>query len=241
MQIKELRLNVQFEYIKEIRKYIYDIEEFLRENNLCDKLNQVPPVPDNVEPQIERLSSVKELENKTVKIFISQASITILFIYKASLGFEETVKKDIEYVAKISQDIKDLLSEKYSSFKINYEGLILASSKRILKDDKVSIEKFNINRSIVEERTKVVKDIDKKHTEMIEKSFLEYYNDVKPNINPMAKKTNLNTFVGWDYILVIEIDNRIEYNNSEDNDMSLPLDYDFAYTKIEEYFNKEIN
>ena len=48
MQIKELRLNVQFEYIKEIRKYIYDIEEFLRENNLCDKLNQVPPVPDNV-------------------------------------------------------------------------------------------------------------------------------------------------------------------------------------------------
>lgn len=241
MQIKELRLNVQFEYIKEIRKYIYDIEEFLTQNNLCDKLNQVPPVPDDIEPQIERLSSVKELEDKTVKIFISQASITILFIYKVSCVFENTVKKDIEFITKTSKDIQNILVTKYPSFKINYEGLILASLQKILKDDKISIKKFNINTTLVEYRTKAVKEIDKKHTKMTEKSFVEFYAAVKPNMNPMAIKTKSSNLLGWDYILVIEISNRLEYNNTKDENISLPLDYDFAYTKIEEYFDKEIN
>ena len=241
MNIKELRLNIQFEYIKEIRKYIYDIEEFLTQNNLCDTLNQVPPIPDEIEPQIERLSSLKEEKDKTIQIFVSQASISILFIYKITGGVKDYVKKDIEYITKISNNIKNLLSKKYKSFQINFEGLILASSKHILKEDKTSKDKFNIDFSLVEKRERVLNEIDDKHIEMVEKSFLKFYNNTKANINPMAIKNNTNNLLGWDYILVIEVNNKLEYNNSQDENISLPLDFDFAYTKLEERFNKESN
>lgn len=240
MQIKELRLNIQFEYIREIRKYAYDIEELLRKNNLCDVLNPVPPIPDDFEPQIERLSTIKTEENKTVNIFISQASISILFVYITPLNIEDCFEKDLEYMSNISKDIKSLLKDKNSTFKVNFEGLIVATSETILKNNISLINKLSLDDGIEEDRKKITREIDSKHFEGIEKSAVKFYTDIIPNINIMSIKNNKDNFVGWNYILVLEINNRLEYHNSKDEDlMNMELDLAFAYAKINDILEKE--
>lgn len=238
MQIKELRINMQFEYIREIRKYLYDLEEFLRQNNLCDKLNAVPPVPDDVEPHIERLNSIKEDDSKILNIFVSQASVSVLFTYKIPTNFEDMFHKEVNYLSDITKKIKAFFISIYPSFKINYEGLVIASSKHILKDDDIEIAKYNIDLKIEEDRRRVAKEIDNKHVSIIEKSFVKFYNN-RPAINPMAVKNKKETLLGWNYILVIEVHNRLEYNNSEDDNTSLEIDIDFASGKIVDLLKKE--
>lgn len=241
MQIKELRLNIQFEYIREIRKYAYDIEELLRKNNLCDVLNPVPPIPDDFEPQIERLSTVRTEEDKTINIFISQASISILFTYDVSLNIEDCFEKDLKYISNISKDIKNLLKDKNPAFKINFEGLIIATSETILKNNTSLINKLSLDDGIEEDRKKITREIDSKHFEGIEKSAVKFYKDIIPNINIMSIKNNKDNFVGWNYILVLEINNRLEYHNSNDNNLvSMELDLEFAYKKIIDILEIEV-
>lgn len=239
MQIKELRFNIQFEYIRDIRRYVYDLEEFLRQNNLCDKLNAVPPVPDDVEPHMERLNSMKENDTKILNIFVSQASASILFTYKVSASFDDMFHKEVDYISSVAQKIKGFFISKYPNFKINYEGLVMASSKHILKDDDIAIPKYNIDLKTEEDRSRIAKEIDDKHIEIIEKSFVKFYNNTRPAINLMAVKNKKETLIGWNYILVIEVHNRLQYNNSKDDNTSLELDVDFASNKIVDIFKKE--
>ena len=81
MQIRELRLNILFEYIKEIRRYTYDIQDFLQKNNLCDNVNIVPPIPDDIEPQIERLSTTKINEDKIINV-LKMSSVIVQSYFK---------------------------------------------------------------------------------------------------------------------------------------------------------------
>jgi len=240
MQIKEIRFNIQFEYIKDIRRYIYDIEEFLKIKNLCDIIKSVPPLPDDIEPQVARLHTVKETDDKVIETFVSQASVSILFRYKIAMRFDDLKKDDIEFLKNISKDIKDFISSKHTAFKVNYESLIIASVRRIPKDKQEIIQNYKLNLSVVENRQKTLLEIDDKHLQMVEKSFLKVYDNLKPNINHKAIRYNENNFIGWDYILVLEVNNRLIYDNScEDSKTSL-LDCDFAYTKIKESFDMEL-
>ncbi|MCK9162670.1 MAG: hypothetical protein RBQ81_01380 [Arcobacteraceae bacterium] len=238
MQIRELKLNVQFEYIREIRKYIYDIETMLRENGFCDSLNPVPPLPDDVEPQVERLSTIKNEENKDIHIFVSQASLAILLVYKTPIDFKDIFNEDVKYISTISKKLKSFIKTKISKFKINFEGLVVATSKTILKNDESLIKKLDIALDIEEDRRRVTKKIDDKHFSIVEKSILRIYNS-EPNINPMAVKYDFNSFIAWDYIVVIEVHNKQEYNISNDNKRDLELDLNFAKDSINKYLYKE--
>lgn len=238
MQIRELRLNIQFEYIKDIRKYIYDIEPMLKENGLCDVINPVPTMPDDIEPHIERLSTIKNEVDKDIRIFVSQASLAILFVYKTPINFKDIFDKDVEYISTISKKIKSFLKDINPKFKVNFEGLVVATSKTILKDDEILIKKLNIASDIEEDRKRVTKKIDDKHFYILEKSILRVYNS-EPNINPMAVKYDFNSSLGWDYIVVIEIHNKQEYNLSNNDEKNLELDLDFAKNRINKHFNEE--
>lgn len=232
MRIRELRFNIQFEYIKEIRKYLYDIEEFLKQKKLYDTINPVPPLPDDFEPQVERFSCIKTEEHKTINIFISQTYISILFVYTTSFDIEEIFKKDLDFISSISKDIKSFFIKNHPSFKINFEGLILASSSTILKDDNNLIDKLSLKNDIEEDRNKLVTVLDSKHFKSIEKSSVKFYKD-NNNINITAIKNNKDALIGWTYILVSEISNRLEYYNSDDTDKTnLELDLDFAEEEI---------
>ncbi len=237
MQIKELRFNTQFEYIKDIRRYVYDIEEFLREKNLCDSINPVPPVPDEVEPQLERLHTVKQDENKVINILISQASLSVLFVYTKPITFEECNSADMENLKTISKEIKIFLKEKNPTFKVNYEGLILAASKTISKENDSFQKNANISLDIEEDRKRVVKKVDEEHFQVIEKSIIKAY-DQKRNINPMASKYTDDNFIGWSYVLLLEYNNRMQYNQNKEN-ISLELDFSRAKEKLKSAFLEE--
>lgn len=240
MQIRELRLNILFEYIKEIRRYTYDIQDFLQKNNLCDNVNIVPPIPDDIEPQIERLSTTKINEDKTINILVSQVSISILFVYNTSLDIKDHFEKEAKYMSNISKGIKELLSFKKNDFKINFEGLIIASSETVNKENDSLISKMRLKENIEENREKVIKELDLKHFESIEKSTVKFYNDLVPDINVMSVKNKRDDFIGWNYILVVEINNRLEYHNSKnENTNSIELDFDFAIEEIKKIFKKE--
>lgn len=240
MQIRELRLNILFEYIKEIRRYTYDIQDFLQKNNLCDNVNIVPPIPDDIEPQIERLSTTKINEDKIINVFVSQASISILFVYSTSLDVESCFEKEAEYMSTISKGIKNLLKDNKTDFKINFEGLIIATSETINKENSSLISKLYLKENIEEDRTKIVKELDSKHFESIEKSAVKFYSDSVPDINVMSIKNKKDDFIGWNYILVVEINNRLEYHNSKnENTISIELDFEFTIKKIKEILVKE--
>lgn len=237
MQIKELRFNTQFEYIKDIRRYVYDIEEFLRENNLCDSVNPVPPVPDEVEPHIERLHTVKQEENKTINILISQASISVLFVYTKSLSFDKCYSVNMEQIVSIAKELKTFLRKKNEMFRVNYEGLILAASKSISKEDESLQEKLGVSLDIEEDRRRVVKKVDEQHFEVVEKSTIKSYNQ-KQSINPMASKHTEENFTGWTYVLLLEFNNRMQYNQNKE-DTSLELNFLTAKEHLKSSFSKE--
>ena len=88
MKLRELKYNVFFEYIKDIRRYNYDIEIFLKSENLCDIVNPTIPLPDEVEPLADRLNIVKDFENTTCIFAVSQMSLTTIIQYKNDI-FEE--------------------------------------------------------------------------------------------------------------------------------------------------------
>ncbi len=239
MRIREIRFNIQFEYIKEIRKYLYDIEDFLKQKKICETVNPVPPLPDDFEPQIERFNCIKTEDNKTINIFISQTYISILFAYTASLHVKEVFKEDLDYISSISKDIKSFFIEKHPSFKINFEGLILASSSTILKDDNILVNKLSIKEEIEEDRKKIMTELDSKHFKSIEKSSVRFYKDDK-NINIMATRNSKDKVIGWTYILVCEINNRLEYYNSDDKNLkNLELDLNFAREEINKIIKEE--
>lgn len=236
MKIRELRFNIQFEYIKEIRKYLYDVEEFLKEKNFCDSVNPVPPVPDDFEPQIERLSTIKTEDDKTINIFISQTYISILFIYTKSFSINECFEKDLNYISIISKGIKDLFLKKHPLFKVNFEGLVLAFSNTIIKDDGTIIDEL----SSEEVRKKTITELDSKHFKCIEKSTVKFYED-EQNINEMAIRNSKDKFVGWNYIFVLEINNRLEYYNSKVEDLqNLELNLNFVREEINKIIKDEV-
>jgi hypothetical protein len=65
MQLREIRHTVFFDQVKDIRRYNYDIEDLLKENGLFGINQLVPPIPDEIEPLMDRLSLQKEIDNKS--------------------------------------------------------------------------------------------------------------------------------------------------------------------------------
>ena len=110
MILREIKYNVFFEYIKDIRRYNYDIEDFLKNNNLCSNIDFIPPLPDEIEPLAERLSIQKRLDNKLFIFKLSQLSFSIIIIYDENQKI--ILKDELDYVNNIQERIKNFLKEK---------------------------------------------------------------------------------------------------------------------------------
>ena len=139
MKLRELKYNVFFEYIKDIRRYNYDIEIFLKSENLCDIVNPTIPLPDEVEPLADRLNIVKDFENTTCIFAVSQMSLTTIIQYKNDIFEENKTKIELEQLKKYTDKLVDFLNSKISNFKIIFEGISVASSMMTKPDN---IENF---------------------------------------------------------------------------------------------------
>lgn len=222
MNLNEIRFNSVFEYIKDIRRYSYDIEEFLKKENLCDTVNQTPPFPDEFEPTLERLSFVKNFEDKVCTIGISQASISIFFRFINENIPLDRMDNEINELKIIIDRIVSFMKQKISNYKINFEGVVVASSR--IEKLCADITILKVDDKTDELRERVARELDDKYILIEENTVLKSYKLINQVFNPLAIKNKKENFVGWSVILFKELNNRLIYNYNElDNDNRLNI------------------
>lgn len=219
MKLRELKYNVFFEYIKDIRRYNYDIEIFLKSENLCDIVNPTIPLPDEVEPLADRLNIVKDFENTTCIFAVSQMSLTTIIQYKNDIFEENKTKIELEQLKKYTDKLVDFLVSKILNFKIMFEGISVASSIMI-EPDKIenirkSLPEITFDNLTDEYRLRVSKELDEKYIFIEEKTIMKTYSLDINAINPFLVKNKKDNFIGWNIISFKELNNRLYYNYNE--------------------------
>lgn len=237
MYLNEISFNIVFDYTKDIRRYSYDIEEFLKSNNLFSSVAPVPPVPDEVEPMLPRLNVTKQLKGKRYNISISQVSIAIQVQFQqqqCSFSELDNQKEEIESNIRI---IKDYLKTLIKDFNILYEGIIVISSG--LFKNKEEIKLAEINEVDDEIRNKLSNEIDDERLFIQEYSILKTYQLKGESKVPLLIKNAKENFMGWNVVLFKEINNRLKYNNSKEhtnNELNIQDSLEFLKSEFEKDF-----
>lgn len=215
MNLNEIRFNTVFEYIKDIRRYSYEIEDFLKSQNLCDNVNPSVPLPDEIEPLAERLTIVKNFDDKVYIIGFSQVTISVVFRYKNDNVHLDNISKETAELEKVVEKIVDFLSKKIPNFKVIFEGLILGISTVSMKKEDIKI--LDVDDSTDEKRTKLAQEIDNEFIMIEETTVLKSYRLTTQTISPFAIKNKKENFIGWNVILFKELNNRLYYNYNDDS------------------------
>lgn len=220
MKLRELKYNVFFEYIKDIRRYNYDIEIFLKSENLCDIVNPTIPLPDEVEPLADRLNIVKDFENTTCIFAVSQMSLTTIIQYKNDIFEENKTKIELEQLKKYTDKLVDFLNSKISNFKIIFEWISVASSMMTKPDNIENIQKLLPEIILLDDltdeyRLRVSKELDERYIFIEEKTIMKTYSLDINAINPFLVKNKKDNFIGWNIISFKELNNRLYYNYNE--------------------------
>ncbi len=218
MKLRELKYNVFFEYIKDIRRYNYDIEIFLKSENLCDIVNPTIPLPDEVEPLADRLNIIKDFENTTCIFAVSQMSLTTIIRYKNDMVEEDKTKIELEQLKEYTDKLVDFFS-KISNFKIMFEGISIASSMMVEPSNIENIKKLlpetTLDNLTDEYRLRISKELDEKYIFIEEKTIMKTYSLDINAINPFLVKNKKDNFIGWNIISFKELNNRLYYNYNE--------------------------
>lgn len=223
MNLKELKYVVFFDYIKDIRRYSYEIEDFSKENFGFEFLEPIPPIPDEIEPFFDRfvISNRKEA-SKDVVFKLSQLSFSISFFYKNEI--EKNIENELNELKNIVTQVKSFLKDKIKTFKISHE--IVGSLKNSLNKNIEDINIFNISNDKDELLTREVIEKDNKYFIMEEKSAIKVFNTPNTNPNkPMFLKNSQEYFLGWQVSFYKEISNRLEYNKSKE-EKEFELDFE---------------
>lgn len=219
MKLREIKYNVFFEYIKDIRRHNYDIEDFLKNENLCDIVNPIMPLPDEIEPLADRLNIIKEFEDTTYIFAISQMSLTAIIRYKNDIIEEDKTKIELEKLKECTDKLVNFLVSKILNFKIMFEGISVASSIMI-EPDKIenirkSLPEITFDNLTDEYRLRVSKELDEKYIFIEEKTIMKTYSLDINAINPFLVKNKKDNFIGWNIILFKELNNRLYYNYND--------------------------
>lgn len=219
MKLREIKYNVFFEYIKDIRRYNYEIEDFLKSEDLCDFVNQIIPLPDEIEPLADRLNIIKEFEDTTCIFAVSQMSLTTIIRFKNDMFEEDKTKIELEKLKKYTDKLVDFLISKISNFKIMFEGISVASSIMIELNNieyiKKSLPEITFDNITDEYRLRVSKEVDEKYIFIEEKTIMKTYSLNVNAINPFLVKNKKDNFVGWNIISFKELNNRLYYNYND--------------------------
>lgn len=207
MKIKSLQLNTIFDYVKDIRRYSYNIEEALNSYSRSKvNVQQSPPLPDEVEPEIPRFVCNMKLNELLITVNISQVRITIIVDFSNKIEENDSVK--ISTFNDISSNIKAILSKEVKNFTILYEGMI-ATSEHIVKDLAKTVL-FEHNDKLFEQREKISIETSRDYMMTTEKIFVKGYN-AESAISALNRNNDKN-FAGYIELIIKEINNRKVFN-----------------------------
>jgi len=239
MNLNEIRYNIVFEYTKDIRRYAYDMEEFLKSIDLCGEVVPSPPVPDEIEPTIPRLNIIKQLNGRIYSIVISQISISIAIQYQGININLNDIDNEIKLLKENCNKIKNYCISKINNFRINFEGLIIVSSKIFINPQDIKILK--VLKTNDEVRDRIGTEVNSNTILIEEKSALKTYKLISRTINPILIKNKDENLLGWNVVLFKEINNRLEYNNEVSNSKNNELDFEASFLILKEKFNKDLS
>lgn len=220
MQLREVKFNVFFDYIRDIRRYSYDIENLLKTLDLYGLLDFVPPIPDEIEPLVDRLSIQKKLDNKSFIFKLSQLSFSIIIVFDENQKF--VLQEELDYTNNIQKKIKQFLKENIPEFKITYESLSVAKEEVYTSSKDIKI--LDIDNKADETTFRISKEFENKYFIIEQKSALKTFSSdllLPQFIFPKNKEEN---FIGWHVFLFNEINNRLAYN-LDDGGQSNEIDF----------------
>lgn len=205
MGLKRIQQNTVFKLTQNIRKYTYDIEQYLKDkfgNNL--QIIPVPPIPDEMEPDIPRfMIQINISDNILLGFEISQLRVVIYlqalndsFLNLSDFG------KFVEYITDIKSNLKTIVN----NFFVLYEGIVITDEKMTKDIQDISLCDFSEQDD--ENRIRHSKVLDDKHFIITEKIVFKLFNSSEP-IQSLAKTFDL---IGFNETYVKEINNKKFYN-----------------------------
>lgn len=213
MKLDKIILHSVFEYKKDIRRYTYDIESELKNlfsNSVINNLF-VPPLPDDIEPEVPRASFSIEQEQFTIQVDLSQLRLSIIYIAKP--GYEDDIDTYFDFFVDLARKIKEALYKIIKDFNILYEGFMVGrkNSSSNLKE----MELFkSIDANVEEKREKNCHIYNEKYFFTIEKVFFKAYNQTSSflplNINDGS------SFAFYTEMIMVEFNNRNMFNLAPD-------------------------
>jgi hypothetical protein len=233
MKLKALQLNTIFDYIKDTRRYVYDIEESIKEYFKSTVIVLAShPIPDEIEPEIPRFTCMIEEKDYTIQVAISQVRLTTVIEYKNKDISQ--VKIEIENLKAKTKAIKDIIAEKIKNFNILFEGIILVSEN--ISSNISEMKYFEDIDVFDEKRTKDTMKYGSDYFLTKEKIFLRAFQANNSNITILNKNIDEN-FAGYYETYILEINNREKYNR-ESGTINNSINIDAIQEKLIEEVSK---
>lgn len=232
MGLKRIQYNTVFNLTTNIRKYTYDIEQYLKGCVSNFKIIPAPGVPDEIEPDIPRFIAQANVNNKIYKFEISQLRVTIIIeknddTLLSKLEFDEFIQK--------VKNIKDELKKVIPNFLVLYEGIVIVDEKIIKNLNEIKLLD-NFTEYHDELRFKDSVSFEDKFFITTEKIVVKVFSP--ENDIPSLSKNQNSTKVGFLEAYVREINNRYLYNTLEGN-IDNHLNINEIYSKLVEELNYE--
>jgi len=221
MLLNEIKYVIFFDYIKDIRRYLYEIETFLQGQNLFSAIVGVNHISDESDPFSPRLHIIKEIDDKRINIIVSQISITIVVQYKNDYSLEYLDDEE-KYIHDIVINIRTYLKTLISEFVICFESFSVIVNKIYTDFDDVTVQEVTENQD--ESRNITSTEVDDNLFLIEDTSVYKTYKQTQSIIHPILVKNKTDNFIGWNVVLRKEINNRLEYNNTENSNGLLNFD-----------------
>lgn len=209
MNLNRIQFNTVFSLTKDIRRYTYDLEQFIKVKVSNFQVIPAPSIPDEIEPEIPRYIAQANISNKIIKFEISQLRITFLI---ESTDGKKLIEQDFDEFLELISSIKEELKKLIPNFFILYEGIIIIEENIVNEFTQIKLlNSFKENSDELREKESILKD--NKYFITIEKVVVKVFN--QENVIPSLSKNKNDMFAGYLEVYVKEINNRYLYNTTD--------------------------
>lgn len=233
MNLRELRYQINFQYIKNIRRYLYEIEQNILEILPSAKVQPIQQLPDNQDPISDRLFLRAEVDESTFLIRISQVSITLSIVFNQKDGLcESFFSKKTKKLHNLGESIKVTASNVMAEFELSHEVFTAVFGE--VYNEIVELEKFiKFNSKTDEMAESKVEEFEDIFYIFKEKTVRKIF-DFKDN-DELYPRANQSKFIGWQATQIFQISSRLAYNNATKIEENLKL----SQVDIERYYKNE--
>lgn len=216
MNLREVRYQINFNYIKAIRRYLYDIENKIIEIFPEFRVQPTTQLPDEAEPSIERLVLLADYQEFTYILSITQVGFLI------SIRFNQTEDKNKESfnlaakkILNFGSEIKKIFFQLIENFELSHEIFTSVFSDIYKNPDEFSniIEFKPTDDELIISRTKEIEEVFFITEEKTARKVFDLSSE-----NTYYQKNNEKNFLGYQLIDLFQISNRLKYNNSSSSD-----------------------